>query len=158
MGRYSGSHSLSQKVCQHSCGFIQINILGRYGALRTIINHEGSHFENKLLVKLLTRYGVSHAMGLAYHPLSNGQAEIFTREIKNILEKIVNTRRRDWLVKSDDALWDYKTTYKSPIAMSPYRIIFGKPCNLHLELEYMVMWAIKKLNYDFQAYKERRSL
>ena len=42
--------------------------------------------------------------------------------------------------------------------MSPYRIVFGKPCNFSLELEYKAMWAIKKLNCDFQAAKEERLL
>ena len=42
--------------------------------------------------------------------------------------------------------------------MSPYGIVFGKPCHLPLELEYKVMWTIKKLNYDFQAAKEKRLL
>ena len=42
--------------------------------------------------------------------------------------------------------------------MSPYRIIYGKPCHLPLELEYKAMWAIKKLNCDFQAAKEKRLL
>ena len=50
------------------------------------------------------------------------------------------------------------TTYKSPVGMSPYRIVFEKPCHLHLELEYKAMWAIKKLNCDFQAAKDKRSL
>ena len=75
--------------------FVQRNILNRYGALRTIISDEGSHFANKMFAKFLSRYGVRHAMGLAYHPQSNGQAEISNREIKNILEKIVNTNRKD---------------------------------------------------------------
>ena len=39
--------------------------------------------------------------------------------------------------------------------MSPYRIVFGKPFHLLLELEYKVMWAIKKINYDVQAAKEK---
>ena len=51
--------------------FIQRNILSRYGEIRTIISDEGSHFVNKLFAKLLSRYGVRHAMGLAYHPQSN---------------------------------------------------------------------------------------
>ena len=42
--------------------------------------------------------------------------------------------------------------------MSPHRIVFGKPCHLPLELEYKAMWAIKKLNVDFQAAKEKRLL
>ena len=71
-------------------GFIQRNILGRYGAPRTIIS-DGGHFANKLFAKLMSRYGLRHVMGLAYHPQSNGQAEISNREIKNILEKIVCT-------------------------------------------------------------------
>ena len=70
----------------------------------------------------------------------------------------MNLSRKDWFVKLDDASWSYKTTYKSLIRMSPYRIVFRKPCHLLPELEYKAMWAIKKLNCDFQAAKEKRLL
>ena len=52
-------------------GFIQKNILSIFGAPRTIINDEGSHFANKVFAKLMSRYGIKHLMGLAYHPQSN---------------------------------------------------------------------------------------
>ena len=97
-------------------------------------------------------------MGLAYHPQSNGQVEISNREIKKILEKTMNTSRKDWSIKLDNALWAYRTAYKTPIRMSPYRIVFGKPCHLPLELEYKAMWTTKKLNIEFQAAKEKRLL
>ena len=88
-------------------GFVQRNILSRFGAPRTIISDEESHFANKLFAKLMSRYGVRHIMGMAYHPQSNGQAEISNREIKNRLEKAINSSRKDWSVKLDDALWAY---------------------------------------------------
>ena len=139
-------------------GFIQRNILSRFGAPQIIIIDERSYFANKLLAKPMSKYGVRHVMGLYCHPQLNGQAEISNREIKNILEKTVNANRKDWSAKLDDALWAYRTAYKSSIGMSPYRMVYGKQFHLPLELEYKTMWAIKKLNFDFQAVKEKRFL
>ena len=106
----------------------------------------------------MSRYGIKHIMSLAYHPQTNRQAKTSNREIKKILEKTVSSSVKDWSLKLDVALWAYRTAYKTPIGMSPYKIVFGKPYHLPLELEYKAMWAIEKLNFDFRAIKEERLL
>ena len=138
--------------------FLKKNILSRFRTPTTIISDGGSHFENKIFAKLMIRYGIKHIMSLAYHPQTNGQEKISNREIKRILEKTVSSSRKDWSSKLDVALWVYRIAFKTPIRMSPYTVVFGKPCHLPLELEYKAMWAIKKLNFDFKMGKEERLL
>ena len=75
--------------------FIKKNIFSRFGTPRAIITDEGTHFLNKALQNLLAKYGVRHKVSTAYHPQTNGQAELANREIKLILQKTVNTSRKD---------------------------------------------------------------
>ncbi|CAM8974106.1 unnamed protein product [Rhodiola kirilowii] len=133
-------------------------IFPRFGVPRTVISDGGSHFKERHFEALLRKYGVSHKVATPYHPQTSGQVEISNREITAILEKPVGSSRKDWSSKLDDALWAYRTAFNTPIGMSPYRLIYGKPCHLPVELEYKAMWAIKMLNMDLQTAGDHRVL
>ena len=138
--------------------FLQKNIFTRFGTPRVIISDEGSHFCNRKFTTLMERFGINHRVATAYHPQTNGQAEVSNREIKRILEKVVSPSRKDWALKLDEAVWAYRTAYKTPLGMSPFQLVYGKACHLPAELEHKAYWALKKLNFDMTAAGEKRML
>ncbi|XP_022019823.1 uncharacterized protein LOC110919882 [Helianthus annuus] len=106
--------------------------------------------------KALERYGVTHRFSTAYHPQTSGQVENANRGVKRILEKTVGKSRKDWSDKLDDALWAFRTAYKTPLGTTPFMIVYGKACHLPVELEHRALWALKTVNLDLTEAARRR--
>ena len=115
-------------------------IFPRFGVPRVVISDGGTHFINKVFQGLLKKNGVKNKVATAYHPQTSGQVEVSNRETKSILQKTVGTTRKDWSLKLDDALWAYRTAYKTPLWTTPYHLVYGKACHLPMELEYKAAW------------------
>ncbi|GJS52349.1 reverse transcriptase domain-containing protein [Tanacetum coccineum] len=108
------------------------SLFARFGVPKALISDRGTHFCNSQLEKALQRYGVTHKLSMAYHPQSNGQTEVTNRAIKRILERSVGYNPKGWSEKLNDALWAFRTAYKTPTGCTPFRLVYRKACHLLL--------------------------
>ncbi|GKA35251.1 reverse transcriptase domain-containing protein [Tanacetum coccineum] len=81
----------------------------------------------------------------AYHPQTSGQVEVSNRGLKRILERTVGENHASWSDKLDDALWAFRTAFKTPIGCTPYQLVYGKSCHLPVELETKAIGLFKHL-------------
>nr|GEW03829.1 reverse transcriptase domain-containing protein [Tanacetum cinerariifolium] len=103
----------------------------------------------------MSKYGVTHHLAIAYHPQTSGQVEVSNQGLKSILERTVRENRASWSEKLEDALWDFRTSYKTPI---PYKLVYEKSFHLPIELEHKACWALKHANFDLKTVGDHRKL
>ncbi|GJW77326.1 reverse transcriptase domain-containing protein [Tanacetum coccineum] len=137
-----------------------IDFMGHFRHLEeiTIISDCGTHFCNDKFAKVMSKYRVTHRLATAYHPQTSGQVEVSNRGLKHILERTVGENRASWSDKLDDALWAFRTAYKTPIGCTPYKLVYGKSCHLPIELEHRAYWALKHANFDLKTAGDHRKL
>nr|GEV54771.1 reverse transcriptase domain-containing protein [Tanacetum cinerariifolium] len=134
------------------------SLFARFGTPRAIISDGGTHFCNDKFAKVMSKYGVTHRLSTAYHPQTSGQVEVSNRGLKCILERTVGENHASWFEKLDDALWAFRTAYKTPIGYTPYNFVYGKSCHLPIELEHKAYWALKHVNFDLKTAGDHRKL
>ncbi|GJW77325.1 reverse transcriptase domain-containing protein [Tanacetum coccineum] len=116
----------------------------------------GHHGANLTAKKVFD--AVTHRLSTAYYPQTSGQVEVSNRGLKRILERTVGENRASWSDKLDDALWAFRTAYKTPIGCTPYKLVYGKACHLPVELEHKAYWALKHTNFDIKTTGDHRKV
>nr|GEW92655.1 reverse transcriptase domain-containing protein [Tanacetum cinerariifolium] len=107
---------------------------------------------------VMLKYRVTHRLSTAYHPQMSRQVEVSNRGLKRILERTVGENRASWSDKLEDALWAFRTTFKTPIGCTPYNLVYEKACHLPIKLEHKAYWALKHCNFDIKNTGDHRKI
>ena len=89
-------------------------LVTHFDAHHSVISDQGTHFQSifKRVFKL-TR--ITHLLIIAYHPHASSLEEVTNHELEPILGKTIDQSLRNWSIKLDEALWDFRTVFKAPI-------------------------------------------
>nr|GEY75737.1 hypothetical protein [Tanacetum cinerariifolium] len=130
----------------------------KFGTPRAIISDRDTHFCNNQFAKVMLKCGVTYRLATAYNPQTSRQVEVSNRGLKTILERTVGENRASWLDKLDDALWAFRTAFKTPTGFTPYKLMYRKTCHLSIKLEHKAYWALKHCNYDLLTVGDHRKV
>ncbi|XP_076903191.1 uncharacterized protein LOC143558188 [Bidens hawaiensis] len=78
----------------------------------------------------------------------NGQVDNGNRGVKRISDKTLGASRKDWSDKLDDALWAFRTTYKTPLGTTTFMLVYDKACYFRVELKHRALWSLKIIDLD----------
>nr|GEZ41434.1 transposon Ty3-I Gag-Pol polyprotein [Tanacetum cinerariifolium] len=106
----------------------------------------------KLLKSLFSWFGTPKAI------ISDRGTHLCNDQFSRVMAKTVGENRALWSDKLEDALWAFRTAFKTPVGYTPYRLVYGKACHLPLELEHKAFWALKHVNFDLKTTGDHRKL
>ncbi|GJY60216.1 reverse transcriptase domain-containing protein [Tanacetum coccineum] len=106
----------------------------------------------KFLKSLFARFGTPRAI------ISDRGTHFCNDKFAKVMSKTVGENRASWSDKLDDALWAFRTAFKTPIGCTPYKLVYGKSCHLPIELEHRAYWTLKHSNFDLKTAGDHRKL
>jgi ribonuclease HI len=121
--------------------FFKTHILYRFGTPQWIISDNGMAFKSSKVYALAEQFNIDWRFSSIYNPRANGLAEDFNKTLINIMKKTIDDNQRDWDNRLQEALWAYRTTYRTPTQVTPYSLAFEIEVVLPLEVELPSLWV-----------------
>ena len=82
--------------------------------------------------------------------------ESTNKVLENIITKTVHLHRRDWAERLPEALWAYRTTWRSTTGHSPYELVYGKEVLLPIEFQVKTFKMAVQLGIDLSEAQKHR--
>ena len=105
-----------------------------HGVPKQLHSDQGAEFEGHLIKSLSKLLGFAKIRTTPYRPQSDGMVERFNRSLLNMLSAFVTERALDWDDHLPYVLMAYRTSRHSSTGCTPYSMVYGRECNLPVDL------------------------
>jgi transposase InsO family protein len=135
--------------------FLFNHVIARFGVPQDIVNDHGSHFRNFMMLELTKKLGLHHDNSTPYYPQANGQVEAINKVLITMLRRMIGIHKTSWHTMLFLALWAYRTSVKSAMGFTPFRLVYGVEAILPIEFEIPSLKLVVELLPNTSAEEER---
>ncbi|PKU62386.1 hypothetical protein MA16_Dca027399 [Dendrobium catenatum] len=126
---------LRNVTSHHVLKFFHDHIVYRFGIPRRIISDNGSAFKSTKINSFVRRHNIDWRYSTIYYPRANGLAEGFNKTLVKIIKKTIEDNKRQWDERLVEALWAYRTIYRTPTQSTLFALVYGSEAVLPLEIQ-----------------------
>nr|GFA47395.1 reverse transcriptase domain-containing protein [Tanacetum cinerariifolium] len=135
----------------NKCILVAVDYLSKWVEAKALPTNE-ARVVVSFLKSLFSWFGTPKAI------ISDRGTHFCNDQFSRVMAKLVGENRTSWSDKLEDALWAFRTAFKTSVGCTPYRLVYGKACHLPLELEHKAYWALKHVNFDLKTAGDHRKL
>ena len=127
---------LAKITQQNVKNFVWKSIVCRFGVPRVLVSDNGRQFDNSPFRDFCEQLGINNHYSSPSHPQANGQAEVANRFLLKIIKTRLEGVKGVWPDKLPGVLWAYRTTVRTPIGETPFKLAYGSeaviPAEVHM--------------------------
>lgn len=136
------ARALREATANEVTEFLWEDIICRHGCPKKIISDRGTHFNNRMMEKLVERCGINHRLSTPYHPEMNGLVERFNRTLCELLAKLGG---QDWDRNIPSVLFAYRTKKHKSSNMQPLYVTYGREARIPLDKDKNKMTMMERV-------------
>ena len=129
-------------------GFLETNILSRFGCPEKIITNNVVAFKSKKMINFFNKYHITWGHSTTYYPQGNGLAKSSNKSLINIIKKLLEENKKNWHKKLTNALWAYIFTTKRSIGTRPYELVYGMEAVFPSSVVFPVMKLLQEAQVE----------
>ncbi|XP_070018307.1 uncharacterized protein [Nicotiana sylvestris] len=120
-----------------------------------VITDTGANLNSHMMKEVCQEFKITYRNSTPYRPKANGAVEAANKNIKKILQKMVQGSRQ-WHEKLHFALLGYRTTVRTSVGTTPYLLVYGTEVVIAAEVQIPSLWIVAKAKIDDDEWVKTR--
>ena len=142
------------KITQQNVkNFVWKNIVRRFGVPRVLMSDNGRQFDNTPFTDSCEQFGIKNHYSSPSHPQENGRAKVANQSFLKIIKTCLEGTKGVWPDELPSVLWAYRTTVRTPIEETPFKLAHGSeaviPAEVHMANHKVLKYQDEEIKNNF---------